>query len=403
MSKKQKYERIEVPMVSLNPNYLALYKAAVQFTGRSKGSGNAPETFYDAATNTIQTFRSEKQIKSERNLENNSTNGIISLKASKKINQALSWFTALSKTNVRKFKNGYTVKNNLSFITLTLSDKQKHSDQVIKNKLLNAFLIDIRRKYYVTSYLWRAEAQTNGNIHFHIVINRFIDKLAIAKIWNRIQDEHGYLDNYKATKGHADAPSTEIKAVYECKNIAGYLSKYVSKNTSQLTLDSNITAKDLHKLVKATDGLIAAKWHSTKKHWLVKFADQVLNENQIKAFVETTGATVYSIEVQKIRNIEGRQWYCSTTISKLKNVSEVVSDEIEEDLQAILQRGAIKYKRIEKDFVTLLCFDVADAINAGLFPGLKELFDVNWYRFHAAESASFIKAFVSANPEKFAA
>ncbi len=33
--------------------------------------------------------------------------------------------------------------------------------------MLNRFLEKIRYQYNVKSYLWKAESQKNGNIHFH--------------------------------------------------------------------------------------------------------------------------------------------------------------------------------------------------------------------------------------------
>ena len=55
----------------------------------------------------------------------------------------------------------------MKFITLTLSDVQAHTDDSIKEHMLQPFLYWLQR-YYNCSYVWKAETQINGNIHFHI-------------------------------------------------------------------------------------------------------------------------------------------------------------------------------------------------------------------------------------------
>ena len=73
----------------------------------------------------------------------------------------------------------------MAFITLSLSSTQIHSDNEIKEKCLNQFLIEIRKRYRVKNYIWRAEKQKNGNIHFHVVIDKFIAWSELRDRWNQ--------------------------------------------------------------------------------------------------------------------------------------------------------------------------------------------------------------------------
>jgi hypothetical protein len=64
----------------------------------------------------------------------------------------------------------------------------------------------LKQKYNVKLYLWVAEPQVNGNIHFHILIDKFIENvpepkyakvpLELTKEWNRILDLYGYVAPY---------------------------------------------------------------------------------------------------------------------------------------------------------------------------------------------------------------
>ena len=66
------------------------------------------------------------------------------------------------------------VQYKLTFITLTLPSKQIHSDNEIKSKCLNQFLIELKKNHSVSRYIWKAEKQENNNIHFHIIADKFI-------------------------------------------------------------------------------------------------------------------------------------------------------------------------------------------------------------------------------------
>lgn len=114
-------------------------------------------------------------------------------------------------------------------ITLTLSAPQKHSDKEVKSLMLNQFLTELRTAHGCKNYYWVAEAQENGNIHFHILIDEFLDKNTLTAMWNRIQQKLGYIP---ATANPTDKayPSTQIEKVKNGANMATYVSKYLTKD-----------------------------------------------------------------------------------------------------------------------------------------------------------------------------
>lgn len=96
--------------------------------------------------------------------------------------------------------------------------------------MLDLFMKNLKNQKGVITYLWVAEAQKNGNIHFHILLDRFIDQKYIQSTWNRIQDKHDYLTEYKKKYSHDNPPSTKIETLKHVRNIAAYLTKYFTKS-----------------------------------------------------------------------------------------------------------------------------------------------------------------------------
>lgn len=74
-----------------------------------------------------------------------------------------------------------------TFCTLTLPVKvSAEHDSFIKENLFDTFIDNIVSNRNVKCYVWRAEAQLNGNIHFHIVFDRFLDYKQLKKSWYRL-------------------------------------------------------------------------------------------------------------------------------------------------------------------------------------------------------------------------
>lgn len=133
---------------------------------------------------------------------------------------------------VNQYKNnplGVKKNRNLVFITLTLSKKQTHDDLEIKRLLLNKFLIYMNRLYGMKNYLWKAEKQKNGNLHFHIITDTFINKHELNYEWDCIQYSHGYFSFKPFFVPKYESPSTRVEAVHSGEGVYAYMAKYVAK------------------------------------------------------------------------------------------------------------------------------------------------------------------------------
>ena len=116
----------------------------------------------------------------------------------------------------------------LNFVTLTISShKNVNTDFAYKN-LMKPFLRKMRQSGNF-SYIWKAEFQKRGQLHYHLATNTFLPYTNIRNSWNNLQRKHRLLDDYAKRFGHYDANSTDVHATYKIGNMKAYLTKYLSK------------------------------------------------------------------------------------------------------------------------------------------------------------------------------
>ena len=152
-----------------------------------------------------------------------------STESQSRLKNCINWMILFAEMKPIKKKDDAKIYwNKLGFMTLTLPDVQMHTDAFIKEHMLQPFLLSMQRKLSC-SYVWKAESQLNGRIHFHVTIDKFFPWQAVQEKWNKLCARHDYCtvtDNGKNDKGNA---STSIKAVKNneraAKDIGGYMSK----------------------------------------------------------------------------------------------------------------------------------------------------------------------------------
>jgi hypothetical protein len=143
-----------------------------------------------------------------------------------------------------------------TFVTLTLPSKQIHSDKIIR-KCLTKFLDNLKKSYKVVHYIWRAESQANGNIHFHLVLDRFIDYKKVRSLWNSQIQPLGYIKAYsemKLNKGFVYVPYyiRNKQKIKHPKTKNEQFDIYL-KDKKEGFVDPNTT--DIHKLENVTNSV----------------------------------------------------------------------------------------------------------------------------------------------------
>lgn len=156
-----------------------------------------------------------------------------SIQTRRKMRTVIDWMMILCPVQYVYSKEfNKTFRFRLGFITLTLPSIQAHKDSYLNKHLLQPFLRIIKEKYKVNHYVWKAETQGNGNIHWHVIANKFIHYKLIRHHWNILLNKLGYFDQTKFKDSIFEANTTDVHSVYKVKNLAAYLSKYLSKTKS---------------------------------------------------------------------------------------------------------------------------------------------------------------------------
>lgn len=191
----------------------------------------------------------------------------------------------------------YSFTYRLGFITLTLPSAQKHSDNYIKEHMLQPLLYWLTR-YYKCSYVWKAETQLNSNIHFHITIDTFIYWKALAAKWNSICAKQNYctmFDNFE--KDCKEDAATQVKSIVNEKGLAPIIGGYLTKNS--------IEEKNHFELIQKKTSI-----------------EKILSYHKLSGISQ-------NIETRKhyTRFVEGRLWGCSENLSKIEIYSSEMNEE----------------------------------------------------------------------------
>lgn len=269
------------------------------------------------------------------------SHGNVSCQAKRKIEKALKYLIFIANPkHLPDTAHGKALNFKVSFITLTLPSQQRHTDKVIISSCLNQFLIEAKKKWKVTNYVWRAEKQSNGNIHFHILCDRFISWCELRNVWNRIVEKLGYVSGYRdemklfhnggfhvrkdllkqweyksqvkayqtgKANDWSSPNSTDVHSIRNIRNILSYLSKYLTK-TEQCFSSENIPGK--------------------------------------KCFPST-----------------GRIWGCSYTLSDLKGAQLHVDSSINDELQVLFD--SVHPRFYKGDYFSVYYFNVIDLYKHG--------------------------------------
>ena len=161
--------------------------------------------------------------------------GDITTHARRRLKRAIECLYMITPT-VKVFNRslGRQTKFRLSHLTLTLSAKQgTRSDKEINKFILQPFMRDCKRKLGMKNYVWKAETQENGNIHYHIISDLYCDYNIVRKYWNNHQNTFRFIDDFKAVHGHDNPNSTDIHYVKNDGQLAAYLMKYIAKNNTK--------------------------------------------------------------------------------------------------------------------------------------------------------------------------
>ena len=276
-------------------------------------------------------------IKSDR-----TAHGKVSDIARRKVSKCIDYLLLLSSDKkVYSRMTGRQFSMKIAFVTLTLPSKQIHSDNEIKSKCLNQFLIELKKRFKVARYVWRAEKQKNGNIHFHILIDRFVPWSSLRDIWNRIVNKLGYVDRYREElkKWHESG----FKVRKDLLKNWDYKSQLKAYETGKKNDWNSPNSTDIHSIRK----IINIKAYISK--YLTKNGD-----------IDKSTGEVSEMNTEQT----GRIWGCSQDLSKARGARVVVDNKISDELKKIVDSNQFKSYHAEYFSVLYINFRELQHIGA---------------------------------------
>lgn len=269
----------------------------------------------------------KKSAKSLENLKFSRVKGHLSASSCSKIQKYINvWVSTITGYLLHEHKHINYMSDYMTFCTLTLSAEQFHDDGYIKRNMLDKFITKLKRKEKVENYLWVAETQKNGNLHFHILVDRKINHKSIKTYWNDIQEIHGYIEKYRnnqlsfyngkfrLSKNKNDKRnynqqyrayqknkacnfscpnSTDIRSIEKLNNIAAYMIKYMTKGHNGRLIYGRLWG--------CSDFLREAKIYTTPiDNEIDEFIELLYNEKGIKVHTMDFGAIYSGINMRKM-------------------------------------------------------------------------------------------------------
>jgi hypothetical protein len=213
-----------------------------------------------------------------------------------------------------------------SFITLTVSSPENITARQGYDLLLSHFLDWMTRTAAkddptAKTYIWKAELQIRGQLHYHITTPAWIHYKDIRAKWNDLQRRAGLLDDYAKKHGHFDPNSTDIHDTRSVKSADRYMLKELGKTISALQLAA------------------------------VAEVNNMVSRGELPA--EQAEEKIKEITAEKIATV-GRIWGCSEDLAGVNYFTTVVTRDHEFMIDEWVRLGKAR-KKVDDFFAIIFC------------------------------------------------
>lgn len=190
--------RLIIPQLSLGANRIAHY-AITESSGRRL------------------LFPKPKKTEEDRSAE-------IAYRKVKRMTNALVYLLeSSSKKRVFQKKNNQWFSFRNTFVTLTIPGDQKHTDADFHRLVFKPFMRFWKKREPGLLYVWKAEVQKRGSLHYHLVTNAFWHWKKLRNAWNYYCYKAGYTNSDNAN-------STDVHSLKGINDTAAYMLKYMTKS-----------------------------------------------------------------------------------------------------------------------------------------------------------------------------
>ena len=253
------------PFVSIRPDKAVFRLVKTRYRKKTSICGHVWEKMPKIKSNTA--------ISEKPKIERKFHNFQISANSRKNLIEKILWLNQFARSRTIRTYSGKQIFNfRTSFITLTLPASQVHPTAEISKECFERFLTTLRNRLKMTNYVWKLEFQENGNVHYHLITDTYVDYFFALKHWNNIINKLGYVDRYRErmkglsfeqyreqfggeqkndiklmasryAKGKREdwrqPNSVDMRAVRTNNNLHYYLSKYFAKAGEKPTINAH--------------------------------------------------------------------------------------------------------------------------------------------------------------------
>lgn len=146
---------------------------------------------------------------------------------------------ALYRLNKKKIRSKIlawrqVLRSDIKMTFCTVSFPKGLSDDDIK-KIFNVWLTKLRKSTTQFEYIWIAERQKNGTLHFHVLFSRFWNIAVINRHMAKTIDY--YLSKHIRANINFDINKyngVDIRVISSTVSLAKYVTKYVTKNDTEI-------------------------------------------------------------------------------------------------------------------------------------------------------------------------
>lgn len=297
---------VSIPVVQIRPNLILIYPETIW------PNGYRPHR----KQSNLQKYLSEQRKEAKLFDGKAAYSGQLTLHSRKRLQKSINLLVAIaSPKRVVAPKTGKKFTFKVNFVTLTLPSAQgKVLDIEIKKKCIDLWIKAMRRKHQLKSYVWRAERQYNGNVHFHITTDTYLPQDDVRNEWNRQLGKFHFIDEFHSKHKHRNPNSTDVHAVWKIRNIAAYMVKYMSKDPKTHLTEIN-AARDL----KGEKHLIPEDHPFRKIDLQPKWDDP----------------------------ISGKVWDCSQNLKSKERCVTELDQTIKQEIAAVISENHLKWKDTE--------------------------------------------------------
>lgn len=234
--------------------------------------------------------------------------GNITNHSKKNLKKALSLLIQI--TPLRWIYNPVTARQmlfKLNFVTLTLPPDKLITARDGAKLLLEPTLRRLRT-IGMKHYVWKAELQQNGQLHYHIATDNFVHYSELNRVWNSHAKKAGLLDGHARRTGNFLPNSTDVHAVTKLKDIEAYMAKYLmkgvgSQGTKGKVWDCNTELKNSkYFTIEATGENLKAAQSMAISEWAGEYAYLAkMKPGQAWKVMSSYQAAKYSQFIQNLR------------------------------------------------------------------------------------------------------